>query len=361
MTNTGRTIELFARLNANRQRRVTATFVAAAAGGALFTALGLPAGWIAGSILVTAIFSLIGIQTEVPPIARKAIYIFLGILIGSAARPQILDQIATWPLSFSLLAIAMVLIIISTTSLLRRGFGWDRETAFFAGMPGALSIALATAEETNADMRKVAVTQSVRLLALIQLLPLVIVSLFGGDGIDASGVSMPFEAAGSPAIDFSLLIVLALAGSYLVTRFGIPGGDLLGSMLASAALYVTGTVDAALPDWMIIAGVVCLGAVAGSRFRPGDWPIMRGSAGAVLSAFGLALCISILTALLISWLISIPLPQALIAFSPGALDALTVLAFTMDLDPAYVAAHHVVRMFFLALTIPFLGRWLIQK
>lgn len=357
MSGTDRSPLRLARLNASKPGRIALTFVLAAFGGGLFAALGSPAGWIAGSILCVAIASLAGLQTQVPNRARRVIYFFLGILIGSAARPQLLDQIAIWPYSFAILAVAMLAIIFATTFTLHRVYGWDLDTAFFAGMPGALSIALATAENTRADMRLVAVTQSVRLLVLVQLLPLAILLEFG-QGNPAASMATSVAQSGSPLWDYVLLILFGLVGVKLISRTGIPGADLLGSMLASAILYITGIVEIVLPHWMVIAGVVGLGAVAGSRFRPGDWPVIRGAALPVLSAFLLGITLSILAAILAANVTGVPLPQALIAFAPGALDALTVLAFTMELDPAYVAAHHVVRMFFLALTIPILGRWI---
>jgi uncharacterized membrane protein AbrB (regulator of aidB expression) len=50
--------------------------------------------------------------------------------------------------------------------------------------------------------------------------------------------------------------------------------------------------------------------------------------------------------------------QTLVAFAPGALEALTVVAFQMNIDPAYVAAHHVVRFLALVIAVPVLTRWL---
>ena len=46
------------------------------------------------------------------------------------------------------------------------------------------------------------------------------------------------------------------------------------------------------------------------------------------------------------------------AFAPGALDALIILAHDMDVDPAYVAAHHLARFLALVAAVPLLARWL---
>ncbi|RAI30609.1 AbrB family transcriptional regulator, partial [Rhodoplanes roseus] len=60
-------------------------------------------------------------------------------------------------------------------------------------------------------------------------------------------------------------------------------------------------------------------------------------------------------------ILDISLLQTFMAFAPGALEALTILAFTMNVDPAYVAAHHVVRFAALALAVPLLARWLMRQ
>jgi uncharacterized membrane protein AbrB (regulator of aidB expression) len=38
------------------------------------------------------------------------------------------------------------------------------------------------------------------------------------------------------------------------------------------------------------------------------------------------------------------------------LEALTVIAFSLGVDPAYVASHHVVRFMLIALVVPFLAK-----
>ena len=50
--------------------------------------------------------------------------------------------------------------------------------------------------------------------------------------------------------------------------------------------------------------------------------------------------------------------QSFLAFAPGALEVLIVLAYQVDADPAYVAAHHVVRFLALVAAVPLLARWL---
>jgi uncharacterized protein len=343
-------------VNRRLNTRVAATFAIAAAGGTLFTALALPAGWISGSLLAVAIASLSGIQTEVPSRLRPIIFLFLGIIAGSGAGPETLEEIVTWPASFAILAVSVALVVLAGYAFLHRVSGWDRQTALFASLPGALALVIAAAEATRADQRKVAVSQSMRVLILVQAIPLIVFVL----GVPASG-----PLAGSvPLIglaDMALLIAAGTVGGFLLHMTGLPGGLMLGGLVTTAALYLSGTVTGALPQWLLIPGFVALGAVSGSRFRPGDRPILLRILGPALASFLIAAGISFAGAAVVTLALGVDLAQTLLAFAPGALEALTVLAFTMNADPAYVAAHHTARFVALALIVPFLARHLMKR
>ncbi len=103
-----------------------------------------------------------------------------------------------------------------------------------------------------------------------------------------------------------------------------------------------------------------LAAAAGARLRPEDRLLLPRILGAAFGAFVVAAAISVVGATLVSLLLDIPLLQSFMAFAPGALEVLAILAFTMHVDPAYVAAHHVVRFAALAVAVPFIARWLIR-
>jgi uncharacterized membrane protein AbrB (regulator of aidB expression) len=81
-------------------------------------------------------------------------------------------------------------------------------------------------------------------------------------------------------------------------------------------------------------------------------------AQASLVAFAIATGISAVGAGAVTLLFGVNFVQTLLAFAPGAIDALTILAYQMNIDPAYVAAHHMARFIVLAAVIPVLARWL---
>jgi uncharacterized membrane protein AbrB (regulator of aidB expression) len=54
--------------------------------------------------------------------------------------------------------------------------------------------------------------------------------------------------------------------------------------------------------------------------------------------------------------LSVNASDAFIAFAPGSVDAMMLLALALHTDPVYVGAHHIVRIFFVSVTMPLLAQ-----
>ena len=336
--------------------RTLVTLALAASGGTVAALIGVPVGWIAGSLLTVAIASLAGFPTEMPKPVRAPVYLVLGVYAGSGVSPETLHQMETWPASFAILGVSLIGVIAGSYWWLHDRSGWDRDSALLSSLPGALSLIMATAETSNADMKKVAVTQSIRVLILIETVPL-LAFLIGSP--ERSFVST--GAARSDPMELALLAVAGVAGGFAAERARLPGGWMIGALVASAALYLSGTVTSVLPFPVVAVATIMLGAVTGSRFRPGDLAILPYLAKPSLVAFAIASGVSLAATLLVTFWLGVPFIQALLAFAPGALDALIIIAFTLNADPAYVAAHHVVRFVAIVAMVPFLARWLRRR
>jgi membrane AbrB-like protein len=332
--------------------RVAVTFAVSAAGGFAATLLGLPAGWLAGGLLAVVVASLSGVETEVPAPVRTTAFFVLGLYAGTGVSHETLRQMETWPASFALLGASLVLLIGSSYALLHRRYGWDRNAALLSALPGALSFVMAAAEQLKVDMKKVAIAQSIRLLMLVELIPLM-AFVAGHSAAPGAGTATPAVVA---PLDLGVLAGAGLVAAVLLRRLSLPGAWMLGGLLASAALLLGGIVEGRLPDILVVPCTIVLGAIAGSRFRPGDWAILPRLAAPSFAAFAVAASISAVAAGLVAILLGIPFLQALLAFAPGAQEAVVILAFSMGLDPAYVAAHQVVRFLALVALVPFLAR-----
>jgi membrane AbrB-like protein len=336
-----------------RALALASTLAMAAVGGAAAAALDLPVGWLLGSVVVVSIASLAGHDTNLPKGLRDAVFIVLGIQAGAGVTPAVVDQLALWPLSFAIQMLGVLCVIAATYVFLRKGFGWDKETALFAALPGAMSFVLAAASETRADMTRITIVQSVRLLLLIGALTPTLAWLEGGEGVLAA------SRGGSGTLGvYAILVAVCLAGAFLGHLSRLPGGILLGALAASAVLHVTEIAPVAVPQPIAVAGLVVLGALIGSRLKGESRSTMLELLPASLGAFVIGLVISAVAGLAAYQLLGIGLGKIALAYAPGALEALTVLAYQFNLDPAYVAAHHVVRFIGIALLVPILARHL---
>lgn len=76
------------------------------AGGALCFAIGVPAPWLAGSLLATIIAIYAGQNLELPEALRTAAFILLGVQTGTSVNADTLESAARWPLSILCLGIS---------------------------------------------------------------------------------------------------------------------------------------------------------------------------------------------------------------------------------------------------------------
>ena len=218
-------------------RRFAETIAFASVGAAALGLAGLPAGWLSGAIIGVSAAALSGRQVFVPPQVGRIVYIILGISLGSSVTPETVATMVTWPLSMLALTIAMVAVTTSVMAYLKFVHGWDTLSALFASAPGALAQAMALAQDTGADVRAIAMVQTVRLFILAVALPIAFAA-FGVAGLP------PPRGADAPLlrslVELSVLVVASAGAGWFAYRFRVPGGLIVGAMAASGVLHGAG-------------------------------------------------------------------------------------------------------------------------
>ncbi|MEW5424220.1 AbrB family transcriptional regulator [Amorphus sp. 3PC139-8] len=332
-------------------RRLPLTLILALVGGGLFTWIGIPAGWLSGAAVAVAIAAISGTPVGIPNAVRQVAFLVLGIGMGSSVTPDTLDRIGSWPLSIVFVLITTVLVTAIAYWVLHRFGGWDRMSAFYGSVPGALSYVLAVAMADGVDMRRVALAQSVRLLFLVAVLP-PLIGLFGADS------TPPTTAAAHPEAGIGDLVLLVTAGAaagYLFLKIGQSAGVLLGALLTSGILHVTGIVSTWMPGWLLIPGYLVLGGVIGTRFAGTDRGLLIRLVATSLSALLAGLAVALASAVGLIAVSGLPAGQVILALSPGALESMTTLAFLLGFDAAYVASLHFIRFIAITLALPWIA------
>lgn len=334
--------------------RAAETLAIAAVCGLTLNALGFPAGLVIGSLLGVAAAALLGRPVHIPVPLSRVISVLVGISLGAVVSPDTLRGLAAFPLGVLVLTISTVCMIAATSSYLRLVHGWDAQSALFGASPGALAQVMTLASEYKADLRAIAIVQTMRVVALTLGIPAGLA--YFGLTVDGGGLMARFTAAGPPSIvELAILVSVSTACALVFFKFRLPGGLLFGSMLPSAILHGTGLIHSILPWWVAYAAVIGIGATTGSRFANTDPYTLLRFLGAALGSFAVAMAVAALSVLALALLMSVRPADAVLAFAPGAQDTMMVLALALHLDPVFVGALQLSRFLLVSMLVPFLA------
>jgi membrane AbrB-like protein len=148
------------------------------------------------------------------------------------------------------------------------------------------------------------------------------------------------------------LIAAAVAVSLLLRLMKFPASWMFGAMIASSVLHGTGLVEGGLPTWMRGIALVGIGALIGARFARMKTKTLLGHVNAGLGSFAIAIAISAIFVALIVLTTHVGIADIVVAFAPGAMDAMLALALTLHIDPIFVGAHHLSRFVFVTIATP---------
>jgi len=323
------------------------TLAISAAGGLLFLWANLPGGLISGAMVAVGIAAIAGRPLAVPPILTQSVLLLLGISLGSLVSRQLIQHMSSYPLTIALLALATFCSTFGSSFYLQRVHGWDQTSAFLAGSPGALSQITILAAEKGADVAAIAVVQTIRVIILTAALPLLLTLT----GIAPSAPPAAVTAIASP-LELSELIAASVAAALLLRWVKFPASWMFGAMLGSSLLHGIGVVEGGLPPWVRGVALVGIGALIGSRFARMKTSTLLSHVNAGLGSFAIAIMISAIFVAVIAATTHVRFSDIVVAFAPGAMDAMLALALTLHIDPIFVGAHHLSRFVFVTITTP---------
>ena len=325
-------------------KQLGVTLALGLAGAGLATAAGLPAAALIGATVATSVAAAAGMRLRMDPHLRNFGFATIGLSLGSGVGPGILADLGHWGFSLAVLCVSLAVTLWVGALILRRGFGIGRETAVLGTSPGAMSYALAIAEEGRGDATAIMVIQSLRLFLLASVLPVLIWALVEAPVLPVHAV-MGLGA-------FAALLVVASGSGWALARLGLPAAWLIAGFATSGVAHGTGLVQGLLPGWALFAGFALTGATIGARFSGLSAALLRRYAGAALVAGGVSALISFAFAALVASVTALPLGQLWVAFAPGGVEAMAAMGLALGYDPAFVAVHHLVRLAVLFVLVP---------
>lgn len=336
------------RWNAARDLALLAVLTVVGAWGAVV--LHMPVPLLVGPAIITTLACLARVPLRFPLYLRNAVFLLAGIAIGATVSPDSVSALTRWPLAFALLGLSVLAMTLLGQRLLRTMMQTDDRSALLAAAPGHLSYVIALGEDLGLETDRVAVVQSIRLLALTLLVPF-LVRLAGmetGVGLTPSGTTV----AEMTLMQTGLATVAAIILAPLVKWTGAPAPMLLAGMAVGTAARLTDLVPGGLSHFIAFPVLAALGALIGTRFAGISLTALRQSALAGLAGTTLAAGLTLLAAWAAMGIVDMPLAHVLVAFAPGGLETMAVIGAAIGANPGFVAAAHVGRLLLLSVLIP---------
>jgi uncharacterized protein len=333
--------------------------VVAAAGWATGRA-GLPSGYLFAAILAGLVLALGGrTSLAVGEGAFRAAQAVAGVSIGTYLHASTLTALGARWLPVVLVSAATLAVSLAAGLALARLAPVDRATASLGMVAGGASGIVAMARELGADDRLVAFMQYLRVLIVVLGTPVLVALLFPGHhAARAAGDGPVLGVAGG----WVLTAACAPLGVLGALRLRIPAGALLGPLILTAVVTVTGLsggVD--VPPLLREGSFALIGLQIGLRFERDTVRAIARLLGPVLLAIVALLAACFGLAWVLSLTASVSLLNAYLATTPGGLYAVLPIAFGSGGDPTFVLAVQALRVFVMVLAAPAAVRWLVRR
>ncbi len=343
---------------------IAVTSAVALGTGWLFEAAGAPAPYLMGSLF--GVWVIGGVLRPLQPylgIARwlhVPVVMGLAVLIGASFRPDLIAHLDSWAVTLAAMLVTTALATLAGMVWLVRIRRYPVTEAFLGSVPGGQAEILMIARDHTDKDYVVALFHLVRVVLVFFSTPLLLAFTQGQAAVDTSNIvlrQMPALASlpASTLVVFGLTALAGYAGARLVR---LPMPHLLGPLSLSLVLHVSGVLDVPRIAEFVILAQVLIGGAVGARLAKVPFAEVFGYVfDAVVSAV-ILLAVYALATVGLNLLFGLDLIRLWLAFVPGGLYEVTLLALLFGFDVAFVAVHHTIRIVFIILSLPVVIPWL---
>jgi membrane AbrB-like protein len=330
------------------------TLLIAAAGVVIFLFSHLPLPFLFGPMAASLVAALCGAPLaglgQVSIAARSV----LGVAIGTSVTPALVSELPSMLASLALVPLYIVVIGLIGVPFFRRVCGFDPVTAFYAAMPGGAADMTIFGQEAGANVRQLSLVHVTRLMVIMVVAPIILVNIYG------VGLTHPVgpPASDLPVSEMLIMAVAAIVGWKGGERVRLFGAAILGPLLVSSILSLSGILHLRPPREALLAAQFIIGMGIGVSYVGVTLRELRntvtGGAAFVLILAALAGAVTELVTL--TGLA--PPVEGFLAFIPGGQAEMSMLALVSGADLSFVVMHHLTRILVVILGAPILFRFL---
>lgn len=323
--------------------------VVGAGGGGVASLAGMPLPMLLGSLIAVSVTAIAGVRPTgrvlgLPMPVRTAFVPVIGVSIGTAVTPGIVAEAARWGPSIAALLIYIPVAHAVGYVLTRHIGGLDRATSFYGAMPGGFIESIAMGDREGADPAYLTILQFLRLILCIVFIPIGFAIFTGQEVGSASGAVIGGADHALTVADWAILITAGVAGAWAGHLVRLPAAMVMGPFVASALVHYLGWVEGGPPGWLIELTQLVIGTSLGARFAgrpPGI--LIDGTRLAVINVAAM-LAVTTIAAMVLPGLVGERWEAVFLAFAPGGLAEMALVALSLEFSVVYVTIHHVLRI-----------------
>ena len=308
----------------------------------------IPLAWFLGPMIITSIAALSGLKIIMPKIVLSFILIILGLHIGNYIDQNLFNQIFDWIWTSLIMLIYIIICILVVAKYLQKFASYGEKASIFSAAPGALGPLMILAENEKTDLSQVATSHLIRLIIIITVIPFIIVNNTGNDVL----LNDDFNYLAQNHLNLVLLIAASLFFIFIFDKIRIPAALLSGTLFASGLLQITDIASYKLPDQSINFCLLILGASVGCRFAEKTVKEIANNSLHSVVATTILVLLGLVAAYIATFFVDTNILTLILSFSPGGIYEVAVIAIAFDLDPDFVAFHHIIRLLFILFTVP---------
>ena len=308
----------------------------------------IPLAWFLGPMIVTSIAALSGLKIIMPKIVLSFILIILGLHIGNYIDQNLFNQVFDWIWTSLIMLIYIIICILVVAKYLQKFANYGEKASIFSAAPGALGPLMILAENEKTDLSQVATSHLIRLIIIITVIPFIVVNNTGNDVL----LNDDFNYLAQNHLNLVLLIAASLFFIFIFDKIRIPAALLSGTLFASGLLQITDIASYKLPDQSINFCLLILGASVGCRFAEKTVKEIANNSLHSVVATTILVLLGLVAAYIATFFVDTNILTLILSFSPGGIYEVAVIAIAFDLDPDFVAFHHIIRLLFILFTVP---------
>jgi len=242
----------------------------------------------------------------------------------------------------------IIICILIVAKYLQKFAGYGEKASIFSAAPGALGPLMILAENEKTDLSQVATSHLIRLIIIITVIPFIVVSNTGNDVL----LNDDFNYLGQNHLNLFLLIFASLFFIFIFDKIKIPAALLSGTLFASGLLQISDIASYKLPDETVNFCLLILGSSVGCRFAEKTVKEIANNSLHSIVATTILVVLGLLAAYVATFFVDTNILTLILSFSPGGIYEVAVIAIAFDLDPDFVAFHHIIRLLFILFTVP---------